>query len=100
MARDLRLIVAVLKINNDLERIGDLAENIAKLSLGTELLAAAGRPKTVKVVAVDAAKAGIPVMTPTAGRRPASAAPLAMPTDAPMQTHDSTAEYGGRAPSV
>ena len=32
VAVDLRLIVAVLKINNDLERIGDLAVNIAKKS--------------------------------------------------------------------
>ena len=31
-ARDLRYIVAVLKINNDLERIGDLAVNLAKRS--------------------------------------------------------------------
>jgi len=31
-AHDLRLIVAVLKINADLERIGDLAVNIAKLA--------------------------------------------------------------------
>ncbi len=30
VAVDLRFIVAVLKINNDLERIGDLASNIAK----------------------------------------------------------------------
>ncbi len=30
VANDLRYIVAVLKINNDLERIGDLAANIAK----------------------------------------------------------------------
>ncbi|HEX4130306.1 MAG TPA: phosphate signaling complex protein PhoU [Pirellulales bacterium] len=30
VAHDLRLVVAVLKINNDLERIGDLAKNIAK----------------------------------------------------------------------
>ncbi len=30
VAIDLRFIVAVLKINNDLERIGDLASNIAK----------------------------------------------------------------------
>jgi phosphate transport system protein len=32
VAIDLRFIVAVLKINNDLERIGDLAANIAKRS--------------------------------------------------------------------
>jgi len=37
------------------------AENIAKPSPGTELLPAAGRPKAVKLVAVDAAKAGIPI---------------------------------------
>tara|TARA_B100001939_G_C16937219_1_gene616604 strand:- start:1045 stop:1704 length:660 start_codon:yes stop_codon:yes gene_type:complete len=30
VAADLRFVVAVLKINNDLERIGDLAKNIAK----------------------------------------------------------------------
>ncbi|MCK4574293.1 MAG: phosphate signaling complex protein PhoU [candidate division Zixibacteria bacterium] len=30
VAIDLRLIVAILKINNDLERIGDLSENIAR----------------------------------------------------------------------
>ncbi|HEY1067319.1 MAG TPA: phosphate signaling complex protein PhoU [Pirellulales bacterium] len=32
-ARDLRFVVGVLKINNDLERIGDLAKNIAKRML-------------------------------------------------------------------
>ena len=30
VAVDLRLIIAILKINNDLERIGDLATNISK----------------------------------------------------------------------
>jgi len=38
-----------------------LAENIDNLSLGTELLPAAGRPESVRVVAIDAAKAGIPI---------------------------------------
>jgi predicted AAA+ superfamily ATPase len=38
-----------------------LGNNITDHSLGTELLPAAGRPKTVKVVAVDAAKGGVPV---------------------------------------
>ncbi len=33
VAMDLRMIVAVLKINNDLERIGDLAVNIAERAL-------------------------------------------------------------------
>ena len=33
VANDLRFVVAVLKINNDLERMGDLAENIAKKTL-------------------------------------------------------------------
>ncbi len=33
VAKDLRLIIAVLKINNDLERIGDLAVNIAERAI-------------------------------------------------------------------
>ena len=33
VATDLRLIVAALKINNDLERVGDLAVNIAERAL-------------------------------------------------------------------
>jgi phosphate transport system protein len=33
VARDLRLLTAALKINTDLERIGDLAEHVAKRSL-------------------------------------------------------------------
>ena len=37
-----------------------LANNIADVSLGTDLLPAAGRPKQVTVAAVDAAKAGVP----------------------------------------
>jgi phosphate transport system protein len=38
VAKDLRLVVAVLKINNDLERIGDLAVNIAQRSKSLSLL--------------------------------------------------------------
>lgn len=38
-----------------------LAQNIGDPTIGTELLAAAGRPRSVKVVAVDAGKAGVPV---------------------------------------
>jgi phosphate transport system protein len=34
VATDLRLIIAALKINNDLERIGDLAVNIARKAIG------------------------------------------------------------------
>jgi phosphate transport system protein len=33
VARDLRFIVSVLKVNNDLERVGDLAVNIAERAL-------------------------------------------------------------------
>lgn len=33
VANDLRLIIAILKINNDLERIGDLAVNIAERAM-------------------------------------------------------------------
>lgn len=36
VAHDLRFIVAVLKINRDLERIGDLAVNIAEQAIGLE----------------------------------------------------------------
>jgi len=38
-----------------------LANNIQNVSAGSELLSAADRPKTVKVVAIDLAKAGVPV---------------------------------------
>jgi phosphate transport system protein len=36
VANDLRLILAVLRINNDLERIGDYARSVAKMVLDTE----------------------------------------------------------------
>jgi phosphate transport system protein len=41
VAKDLRLILAILKINNDLERIGDHAVNIAESAIG--LVATPGR---------------------------------------------------------
>jgi hypothetical protein len=40
-----------------------LARNVSKLSFGTALLPAAGRPKSVNVVAVDASKAGLPIFS-------------------------------------
>ncbi len=45
MARDLRQIVAALKISSDLERIGDYAANVAKRSIALEpdAAGAAGR---------------------------------------------------------
>ncbi|MCS7027111.1 MAG: DUF499 domain-containing protein [Bryobacteraceae bacterium] len=47
--------------------IWHLAKNIDKVSLGTELLPAAGRPKKVTIVGVDAGKAGVPIFA-THGR--------------------------------
>ncbi|MCX7426409.1 MAG: phosphate signaling complex protein PhoU [Planctomycetia bacterium] len=44
VAIDLRLIVAVLKINNDLERIGDLAVNIARKARRLAVLPAIENP--------------------------------------------------------
>lgn len=37
-----------------------LAQNISNVSMGTELLPAAGRPKAVTVIGIDAGKAGVP----------------------------------------
>ncbi len=51
VANDLRLIVAALKINNDLERIGDLATNIAKCALGIEPFERVEVPETIVVMA-------------------------------------------------
>jgi phosphate transport system protein len=51
VAIDLRFIVAVLKINNDLERIGDLAVNIAERAIFL-----AGRPKiNISIELIDMA---------------------------------------------
>jgi len=44
VAGDLRFIIAVLKINNDLERIGDEAVNIAERSLRISPLTLPGQP--------------------------------------------------------
>jgi len=40
-----------------------LGNNIGDATLGTDLLPAAGRPKSVRVVAIDAGKAGIPIFS-------------------------------------
>ena len=40
-----------------------MARNIGDPSMGTDLLPAAGRPKQVKVIALDASSAGVPVYT-------------------------------------
>lgn len=45
VAADLRLIVAVLKVNNDLERMGDLASNIAERAKGLAAEAPSPMPK-------------------------------------------------------
>lgn len=44
VAGDLRFVVAAIKINNDLERIGDIASNIAKRTLDLADLAPIGPP--------------------------------------------------------
>jgi len=64
VAHDLRFIIAVLKVNNDLERIGDLAAGIAeqaeclsKLALGEapyDLLGMAGKVRTMLRDSLDA----------------------------------------------
>ena len=48
MAVDLRYVVAVMKMNNDLERIGDLAVDISERAIylaGTPSRVCAGHPK-------------------------------------------------------
>ena len=64
VAIDLRFIVAVLKINNDLERIGDLAVNIAeravflagqpKIDISTELVDMAHHAQSMLKKSLDA----------------------------------------------
>lgn len=56
VARDLRLIVAILRVTNDLERSGDLAYNIAKLAQ-MEDFCAAPELKAVRSLIADLGKA-------------------------------------------
>lgn len=51
VAGDLRFVAAVIKINSELERIGDLAENIAKRALQLLDEPAVAPPHTVAVMA-------------------------------------------------
>jgi len=53
-AIDLRFIVAVLKINNGLERIGDLAANIAELTVSMSPLAHFDMPQDLEEMAARA----------------------------------------------
>ena len=75
------------------------------------VMATASLSRISTVMSVSAATASINGVTPewrkvlspitaTTGRHPASAAPLAMPMEAPMQTQDSPNEKGGRTPRV
>ena len=54
VAADLRFVVAVLKINNDLERMGDLAENIAKRASQLATGKPAELPPEIRVMAMQA----------------------------------------------
>ncbi|HEX3657745.1 MAG TPA: phosphate signaling complex protein PhoU [Pirellulales bacterium] len=54
VAADLRFVIAVLKINNDLERMGDLATNMAKRAI---FLAQCERPELIGDIRTMAVKA-------------------------------------------
>ena len=54
VAADLRLVVAVLKINNDLERMGDLAKNIAKRVSQLASARSYELPPEIRVMAMQA----------------------------------------------
>ncbi|MFM7108533.1 MAG: phosphate signaling complex protein PhoU [Planctomycetaceae bacterium] len=54
VAADLRLVVAVLKINNDLERMGDLAKNIAKRVSQLAAARSYELPPEIRVMATQA----------------------------------------------
>lgn len=54
VAADLRFVVAVLKINNDLERMGDLAKNIAKRVAQLEDAGPVDLPPEIRSMATQA----------------------------------------------
>ena len=54
VAADLRFVVAVLKINNDLERIGDLAGNIAKIVSQLTTTGPLNLPEEISIMAKQA----------------------------------------------
>ena len=54
MAADLRFVVAVLKINNDLERMWDLAKNIAKRVAQLEGAGPVELPPEIRTMAMQA----------------------------------------------
>ena len=54
VAADLRFVVAVLKINNDLERMGDLANNIAKRVAQLEHAGPIDLPPEIRTMATQA----------------------------------------------
>ena len=54
VAADLRFVVAVLKINNDLERIGDLTSNIAKTVSQLAITGPFELPQEISVMAKQA----------------------------------------------
>ena len=54
VAADLRFVVAVLKINNDLERIGDLASNIAKTVSRLTITGPFKLPQEISIMAKQA----------------------------------------------
>jgi len=54
VADDLRFVVAVLKINNDLERMGDLAKNIAKRVAQLEGAGPIELPPEIRTMAMQA----------------------------------------------
>jgi phosphate transport system protein len=54
VAADLRFVVAVLKINNDLERMGDLARNIAKRVAQLSAAPPASLPPEIRTMAMQA----------------------------------------------